>query len=945
MSEQSINDNELVTKIILKSSDHAKQFEPGNLVHHIEFGHTIKHIQNALRLAIEDPEKEYLHNTITILGTRGSGKTSFLLSIKKWIEKNGKDFQNGIDLSQIQVLDIIDPTLIEEKGHVFLNVISLVMDLVEERLNKQDCYPTNDTKSLHTRKEWRELLNKLAAGLPSIDGIGNYNGDSWQDPEFVMDNGLKAVSASQKLLKNFNTFLQKSLDIIEKKAFLLIFDDIDVDSSKGWVVLETIRKYFTGTKLITLISGDLELYTTVVRQKKWKNFGQEILKYEGAHSDKKDGLGEFSKLVTTLTAQYMLKVMQPHYRVHLSTLLQQKNTKGKLNLKVSLDDKSKSDDLEKLYEQIIKQYGIRNAVQVQAFSTFLLSQPLRSQIQLLLVLESHIAGEGHKIVDNNKISDIFLSNLLEQKIDIPMAANAPKYLTSVILKFLIKDRNLEDLYQLQPTTTSDSLNASLYSLGILVSNTIKNSSRFVIFDYMIKVGYLRNLMTLLPYRDAELLTEDLRPSIEDLCDRSGVFHDNVFRDITGKIQAYLYGALDFESSVSDITPHFIQLKALKSVARQPLTDRLDVVFRASAANKAQRILGYIPAFSLSFSYKNESRIGYSFYLLLSTIGEVLKQYETVLVNVDEEQKVALLKQILKELSQLRSYPVVGFVKKQIDTTTAITIEHSNNLEEEENSEDRSEDDLVYAILEWITSGGSIITATHLLGRIATRFFYAMGNITESSTKDLPLDELFHRQVVAFLNAVLIEDARENLDGASSRLNINNTNTDDLIFTNNLRVMIRQRSRGQLSKLDFSSWMFSCPILQAYLKHDETSQIYQLLSEYTGSATAHQGARQFAISYLLNQVSIRSQEKPDISSSPYSFVAGTPSLLDTPHELVQLLIANQIPYEWFVEGDRGEARRRNKLIRQYLSSVFLDNSLTSGRIREFRTYLTNNNIRW
>ncbi|MHA4740317.1 hypothetical protein [Dyadobacter sp. MSC1_007] len=251
MSEQSINDNELVTKIILKSSDHAKQFEPGNLVHHIEFGHTIKHIQNALRLAIEDPEKEYLHNTITILGTRGSGKTSFLLSIKKWIEKNGKDFQNGIDLSQIQVLDIIDPTLIEEKGHVFLNVISLVMDLVEERLNKQDCYPTNDTKSLHTRKEWRELLNKLAAGLPSIDGIGNYNGDSWQDPEFVMDNGLKAVSASQKLLKNFNTFLQKSLDIIEKKAFLLIFDDIDVDSSKGWVVLETIRKYFTGTKLIT----------------------------------------------------------------------------------------------------------------------------------------------------------------------------------------------------------------------------------------------------------------------------------------------------------------------------------------------------------------------------------------------------------------------------------------------------------------------------------------------------------------------------------------------------------------------------------------------------------------------------------------------------------------------------------------------------------------------
>lgn len=53
--------------------------------------------------------EERLHNTITISGTRGSGKTSFLLTLLK-DEDVKKD---------CEVLEIIDPTLVEEKGHIF----------------------------------------------------------------------------------------------------------------------------------------------------------------------------------------------------------------------------------------------------------------------------------------------------------------------------------------------------------------------------------------------------------------------------------------------------------------------------------------------------------------------------------------------------------------------------------------------------------------------------------------------------------------------------------------------------------------------------------------------------------------------------------------------------------------------------------------------------------
>ncbi len=932
------------TKIILKSSDHAKEFESGSRIHQVEFITTLQHIQNALKLAVDDPKKEYLHNTITLLGSRGSGKTSFLLSIKKWVEQEKKDKESEIDLSQLQVLSIVDPTLIEEKGHVFLNVISLIMDLVEEKLTKEECHPQSENKSTVSRKQWRNSLNKLAAGIPSIDGIGNHNGDSWQDPEFVMDNGLKAVAASQKLFKNFNKFLEQSLEIIDKKAFLLIFDDIDVDASKGWVVLETIRKYFTGARIITLISGDLELYTTVVRQKKWKNFGEEILKYEGTHSDRKDGLKDFNTLVTTLTAQYMLKIMQPQYRIHLNTLLHRKIIKGRLGLIVSLDDKSVEENLEDLYERIFGQYGILNKVQIEVFSTFLLSQPLRSQIQFLLVFESVIKDNGNVSIDNNKLADIFLSNLLEQKVDIAMAANAPKYLNSVILKLLLNKQNLEDLYQLLPTTTNDSLNATLYTLNLLLSNTVKNNNRFVIFDYMIKIGYLRNLTTLLPYRGGSLLHEKLMPSIEDLCDRAGIFHDNILRDITGKIQAYLYGALELETPVSDITPYFIQLKALKSISRQSYTNRLDVVFKPSNTNKAQRILGYIPAFSATFSYKNESRIGYSFYLLLATIGEIIKQYEIVLRDEDEGRKVILLKQLLKELSQLRSYPIVGFVKKQIDVAAIVTTEHLKNLEEEEHSDDISDDDLVKSILRWITSYTSIMPAPHLLGRTVTRSFYAINNIAESATKELPLDELFHRQIIAFMNAVLIEDVRESLDGASSSLNINNTNTDDGVFINNLKA-IERRHHDSLDTLGFSRWILSCPLLLAYLRIEQNGELIELLGKYSRIDNERYSVIHYAVSHLLHSVEIRSQVPQD-NLHLYNTIEETPDLLKNRKELVLILQNHSIPFEWFVEGgDRGETMRRNNLIRQYISSIFLDDSRTSGRIRAFRKYLADNNIRW
>lgn len=109
----------------------SKLFNSENLIHHPEIMRVekiIKDIQTNLSEQNKYEQKDledisanlnYYHNTITISGTRGSGKTSFLRNIL-----NPQRIENAL------ILPIIDPTLIEEKAHIFLYIVSLIKDQV-----------------------------------------------------------------------------------------------------------------------------------------------------------------------------------------------------------------------------------------------------------------------------------------------------------------------------------------------------------------------------------------------------------------------------------------------------------------------------------------------------------------------------------------------------------------------------------------------------------------------------------------------------------------------------------------------------------------------------------------------------------------------------------------------------------------------------------------------
>jgi len=331
-----MSDNKIIIKI--EEGIQTKAFD--NVIHKDAFERVEALInQNLEKAKSYEPCKNFerVHNTITINGERGAGKTSFMLSIKKKYEND----------NNVEVLDILDPTLISTKQHVFILLISMIEKKVNEKFNDK----CRENRYGEEYKKWKESLEKLAKGLNQLDGVGKnpYVDDLWDDSALVLAKGLSMAKAGLDLERKFHKFVYESLKILsddkdnQKKAFLLFIDDIDTDFSKGWDVLEVLRKYITTPQIIPIMAGNFELYDALVRNEKSKLFKNLI------NIDKDLGFINtrfnynslksiyYKNQIDELTQQYLIKIMQPIHIINLHKLYYYLIIQNK-NFEVELED-------------------------------------------------------------------------------------------------------------------------------------------------------------------------------------------------------------------------------------------------------------------------------------------------------------------------------------------------------------------------------------------------------------------------------------------------------------------------------------------------------------------------------------------------------------------------------------------------------------------------------
>lgn len=779
--------------INLQESSNTRIFGDSNLIHLSEFNKVQdwikKNIEKIEAIEKSDNFKERWQNTISILGSRGSGKSTFLLSLLN-VYKNDKD--KGRD---IEVLDIIDPTLFEEKGHVFLTIISLIKELVMVKLNFGGCNP--GCPEYGKKEVWRSKLQSLSHGLPSIDGIDCSDNGSWQDPDYIMDKGLRAVHSAKKLEEHFHEFVKMSLDILGKRAFLISFDDIDINFKKGWPVLETLRKYLTTPRIITLISGDIDLYSKAIRKQQWKNFGKALLINE---AEKQYKYPEYNDLVTEMEGQYLQKVLKPERRIHLNTLLEKISTE-KIRINVQTNKETDSPIFIKdLYKRDLMEFGIQSTSQAETFISFLMSLPLRTQIQFLLQFDNLFPGELAEVTDP------FLSDLYEKEVNVELAKSMPQLLNVIVLKLLLKDQVISEAYQLQPTTSDLSLNSALTALSLLFAQKVKKNPE-LIFDYFIKIGYIRNLYSLLGYEDKNKgkIGTDKSPSINELCKHAELYQDKVLRDVTANITAYLRGFLNYSTNRNEnLLPKagVVIIKGLNSFAKGKKPEgRIDYVFGNEVTPES--CIAYIPLSLSSSNTKNSTLATYSIYGLLATLNDLIKERKSM--------KTALL-----NFSQIRSYVMPNFKQDRVENN-----QDFDDIDVSDESRITKPEDisaLEGCINKWIDDFPEEKgISPYLLGKISTRFFYGLDNI-EKGKSTSNLGEEMEKRIIALFNAILVEDVKENytresFDGKTtiSNLNLNNTLTFSTILTDNIKT--GKQLHGNFT---FSKWMMVCPLFLFFL---------------------------------------------------------------------------------------------------------------------------------
>lgn len=323
--------------------------------------------------------KERQHNSILINGARGTGKTSFILSIIEEELKNNR-FENTI-----LPLEIVDPTLLETKESVLLNIISLISDEVAHYI---------DVKNLHGREQaiyWQESLRKLARGLSTLDeiGVNHLKQSFWDNPELVLDEGLAKAKGGYKLEKDLHDFIERSLGILKKTVFMLVFDDIDTSVDEGRKILEIIRKYLTAPRLIIVLLGDIELYSSIVRQLQWEKLdpNKTLKTYEAIEL--------YRPQVEHLESQYLTKIIKPENRINLKHLREIDNVH--ISTKTGDDRPIK----EYLAETLLQLLSLdTNKDLAVLFANTILASTLRSVVHLLVLWENAPATSSSSLSDD-----------------------------------------------------------------------------------------------------------------------------------------------------------------------------------------------------------------------------------------------------------------------------------------------------------------------------------------------------------------------------------------------------------------------------------------------------------------------------------------------------------------------------------------------------------------
>lgn len=400
--------------------------------------------------------------TFFLDGTRGAGKSTFLRSVQYNFE------QDKIINKKLGFVALIDPSRIEHSEIVLLVILQQLSERVDKSL-REGC----KLESEKSRKDWREAFKGVAGGL-ALFAKDHHPLDGF-DPDFFMDWGLERTRDSANLRKKLHHLFNLACEILQVKALMLAFDDADTDATHAINLLECIRKYLDTPRVMVLVTGDMELYSLLVRQH-----------FEKSVTNKRevDRSTQYVRMIGHLEEQYLLKLFPVRRRMQLLPLW---NLLLEADYKVGYSDKQNTNQIktvQALVERLVQQgLRVKAGHDVALYKEFLLKQPLRSVLQVMTHCAPNLHGrpeENDQVlawlseltnVLNRAMQALALTSLYRFSVDTDaIAARELPALTEAVFDLSLRDGDLDTAPYLRPMSAEQDIKNSFVALAAEVPN-------------------------------------------------------------------------------------------------------------------------------------------------------------------------------------------------------------------------------------------------------------------------------------------------------------------------------------------------------------------------------------------------------------------------------------------------------------------------------------------
>lgn len=245
---------------------------------------------------------------ITVLGKRGSGKSSVLLSFTNSLAiENRTKWKQIPENVQFCVMENLDASMLDAKEDVFDILLSRMLKNVDK------CIEENRYDARMSRKDNYEILQLFDEIYQKHQSIIHTD----LEPGYSALSALRNAPDSLGLTDKFEELVQKYLDMMlgdswDRERYLIIpIDDLDMNGDKGMESLEQIYRYVSVKNVIVIIAVKYEQIVYLAEKNGYKIFP----KLDRELEDEK------VQYVNNYAKEYLAKLLPISKRVYMPDIL------------------------------------------------------------------------------------------------------------------------------------------------------------------------------------------------------------------------------------------------------------------------------------------------------------------------------------------------------------------------------------------------------------------------------------------------------------------------------------------------------------------------------------------------------------------------------------------------------------------------------------------------